>query len=115
VSYVIHVRHVGHVLLFLGVTSTHLHLDDAPDALAILAALLGQRSDHVELGYRPTEYGAEIDWDLLTHGKLSTTEVATVHIARGCAIAERHGEGLPPSVRSAVVTAVDGITGAMGE
>lgn len=78
----------------------HLHLDDHPDTLAVLGALLAGRPDRQELGYEPTEHGAWVDWDTLTTGRLSSTENATVHVARGIAIAERH-HGLPPKVRPA--------------
>jgi hypothetical protein len=81
----------------------HLHRDDCPRALAVLDVLFGHRQDREALGYRPDKHGAEVDWDLLTGGVLSSTEVAAVHVARGCAIAERHG-GLPPGI-AAVVTA----------
>jgi hypothetical protein len=76
----------------------HLHADDVPLTLSVLRALVGHRADREQLGYRPDEWGADVDWDLLASGKLSTTEKATVHIARGCAIIERHGGGLPNSV-----------------
>ncbi len=36
----------------------HLHLDDHPDTLAVLGALLASRQDNEELGYEPTEQGA---------------------------------------------------------
>ena len=92
-------------------SSVHLHLDDAPAALAILAGLLGHRSDRRALGFDPDEYGAEVDWDLLTTGELSTTEIATVRIAQGIATVERHGGGLPPRVRDAVRAAIENMTG----
>jgi hypothetical protein len=93
----------------LSQATVHLHLDDTPATLAILAALLGHRADRQELGYIADEYGADVDWDRLTNGKLSTTEVATIHIARGCAIVERHGGGLPHQVRAAVRAAIEDI------
>jgi len=66
--------------------SVHLHLDDAPGALAILAAFLGRRRDRDELGYTPDAYGAEVDWDRLIAGNLSTTPSSgTVAASRlGC-------------------------------
>jgi len=83
----------------------HLHRDDAPSSLAILADLLNHRAS-LPAGYEPTEFGAWVDWDALGRSWLSSTEMAAVHIARGCAIAERHG-GLPfevaGSVRAALV------------
>jgi len=83
----------------------HLHPDDAPSSLAILADVV----DHCAsfpAGYEPTGCGAWVDWDALGRSPLSSTEMAAVHIARGRAIAERHG-GLPfevaGSVRAALV------------
>jgi hypothetical protein len=87
----------------------HLHADDAPLSLAVLRALVGYRADREQLGYRPDECGTDVDWDLLASGKLSATEKATVHIARGCAIIERHGGGLPNSVSGPVQAAIDGL------
>ena len=83
----------------------HLHLDDYPNTLRLLAELLGHRE---ELGYGPTEHGAWVDWEALSDGKLSSTERAAVHIARGCATLERHG-GLPPRLRSVVVETVGAV------
>lgn len=80
-------------------TTTHLHRDDTPLTPRLLDGLLGRRHDRAEVGYRPDEWGAEVDWDQLTSGVLSTSEVAVVHIAHGCAIAERRGGPLPASVR----------------
>jgi hypothetical protein len=79
------------------VTTTHLHRDDTPLTLRLLDGLLGHRHDRAEVGYRPDQWGAEVDWDRLTSGVLSTSEVAVIHIAHGCAIAERHGGSLPAS------------------
>ena len=78
--------------------TVHLHRDDVPDTLALLGALLGDRSTEVP-GYSLDETGADVDWDLLLEGWLSTTEKAVVHIAHGCAILERHGGGLPVELR----------------
>lgn len=91
-------------------SQVHLHRDDIPDALAILDVLLGPRGDHQFIGYEPDDCGATVDWDRLTSGVLSSTEVATIHIARGCAIAEAHGGGLPRDVRCAVVVALAHLT-----
>jgi hypothetical protein len=87
----------------------HLHHDDVPATLAILADLLDHRSTLPD-GYELTEHGAWVDWEALGRSWLSSTEVAAVHIARGCAIAERHG-GLPLSVAGAVREAVEEMTG----
>ncbi len=89
----------------------HLHADDVPLSLSVLRALVGHRADREQLGYRPDEWGADVDWDLLASGKLSTTEKAIVYIARGCAIIERHGGGLPNSVSGPIRAAIDGLTG----
>jgi hypothetical protein len=42
-------------------------------------------------GCTPDETRADVDWDLLADGFLSTSEKAVVHIAHGCAVLERHG------------------------
>jgi hypothetical protein len=90
------------------VTNVRLHRADTPLCLAILASLLDPRQDPVA-GYEPHAWGADVDWELLTTGVLSRTEVATVHIARGCAIGEPHG-GLPLAVRHAVRVAIEEVT-----
>ena len=89
----------------------HLHRDDVPDTLALLGALLGDRSA-LPAGYGPGETGADVDWDLLASAEswLSTTEKAVVHIAHGCAILERHGGGLPVELRWQVQAAVKSTT-----
>lgn len=87
----------------------HLHLDDTPNALGILNALLGHRAER-PTGYVPDEWGADVDWELLTESYLSTTEKATLHIARGCALVECHGGRLPTSVGQQVRAAIDKIT-----
>ena len=90
-------------------TTVHLHRDDVPDTLALLGALLGDRSTEVP-GYSLDEKGADVDWDLLLEGWLSTTEKAVVHIAHGCAILERHGGGLPVELRWQVQASVKSTT-----
>lgn len=75
----------------------HLHRDDYPATLELLAGLVGHREDAGELGWWPTEDGAYVDWDLLVDGKLSSTEVAVARIAQGCATLERAG-GPPPKL-----------------
>ncbi len=87
----------------------HLHHDDVPSTLAILADLLDHRSTLPD-GYELTEHRAWVDWDALRRSWLSSTEVAAIHIARGCAIAERQGR-LPLSVARAVREAVEELTG----
>ena len=47
--------------------TVHLHRDDVPDTLALLGALLGDRSTEVP-GYSLDETGADVDWDLLLEG-----------------------------------------------
>lgn len=86
-------------------TARHLHLDDYPETLRLLGALLERRSDREDLGYTVTEHGAFVDWERLSSGTLSSTEVATVHIARGCAVLERAG-GVPPRLGDVVVDVV---------
>jgi hypothetical protein len=56
-------------------TMVHLHRDDVPDTLALLHALLGDRT-HPTPGYTPDETGADVDWDLLGDGYLSISEKA---------------------------------------
>lgn len=86
----------------------HLHRDDAPAALSILSDLFDHRAIFPD-GYEPTEFGAWVDWDALVDSWLASTEVAAVHVARGCAIAERHG-GLPLEVVASVRAAVEELT-----
>lgn len=88
---------------------THLHRLDHPLTLRILSKLLDHRS-RLPAGYERSDEGAWIDWDALAGSYLSSTEVAVVHIARGCAIAERHG-GLPPATVHPVQQAIDRLTG----
>jgi hypothetical protein len=88
---------------------THLHRLDHPLTLPILAKLLDHRS-RLPAGYERSNQGAWIDWDALASSYLSSTELAVVHIARGCAIAERHG-GLPRATVHPVQQAVDRLTG----
>jgi len=87
----------------------HLHRDEAPSTLAILADLLDHRASLPE-GYEPTDCGAWVDWDALARSWLSSSEMAAVHIARCCAIAKRHG-GLPLEVAGSVRAAVEELTG----
>jgi hypothetical protein len=83
-----------------------LHLDDYPYTLELLGALVGHRDDRDELGYAPTEHGANVDWErLTTSSMLSTTERAMAQIARGCATLERAG-GAPPALAPVVITTV---------
>jgi hypothetical protein len=77
----------------------HLHHDDCPDALAILAAVIGGRT---LAGVEPTDIGAFVDWDRLASSYLSPIGRAAAIIACGVAQAERHG-GLPPRVANAAV------------
>jgi hypothetical protein len=90
---------------------TYLYRDGEPKTLAILAALLGQRPDHHGLGYSPDERGAQVDWELLTTGRLSAAERATIQLARGCFLMERNGDGVPSIARPEVRAAIDTIAG----
>ncbi|MGI8685562.1 MAG: hypothetical protein ACR2MO_10820 [Acidimicrobiales bacterium] len=92
-------------------TTVHLHALDHPETLRLLDQLLGHRGDRERLGFAPTDTGAWVDWDRLASGPLSSTEVATVRIAHGCATIERAG-GLPPALAGAVVQAVAGVASA---
>jgi hypothetical protein len=88
---------------------THFHRLDHPLTLAILSRLLDHRA-RPPAGYERTEQGALIDWEALAGSYLSSAEVAVVHIAHGCAIAERHG-GLPPAAVQPVRQALEALTG----
>jgi hypothetical protein len=84
---------------------THLDRVGTPGALAILEDLVAGH-EHPPAGYEATVDGAWVDWDRLIKSPiLSSVEIAAVHIARGCALAERIG-GLPISSRSAVLTGI---------
>jgi hypothetical protein len=89
-------------------TRTHLHKLDCPDALAILDAMLGHR-ERLPDGYAPGEAGAEVDWEALERSYLSTSETAVIHLVQGIAMLERHGGGLPSSVRDPVRKAMEGL------
>lgn len=88
-----------------------MHREDYPNTLKLVAAVVAHRQDAEKLGYRPTDVGAQVDWDLLTSNdaRLSSTETAALLIAHGCAILERHG-GLPPRLRGVVVAVVDAVS-----
>lgn len=90
---------------------THLHGDDYPATLGLLAALVGGRAHHdwTTVGYESTEHGAWVDWDRLDAGWLSSTEKAVVHIAHGCAILENAG-GPSPRLRVPLRTAIVDVT-----
>lgn len=87
-------------------TAEHLHSDDYPQTLVFLAGLLDRPAPPA--GYERTERGALVDWDQLTEMSwLSSTEIAAVHIAHGCAILERHGGAGPHT--AALVDLVRGV------
>jgi hypothetical protein len=90
----------------------HYHLDDYPLALGVLGKVAYAR-DLSAIGYEPTEHGAFVNWDALANSWLSSTERATVAIAQGVALAERHG-GLPTRVSPAVRHAVTELTRVRG-
>jgi hypothetical protein len=88
---------------------TYLDRVATPGALAILRDLVGGH-EHPPVGCEATADGARVDWDQLIKSPiLSSGELAAVHIARGCALAERIG-GLPTSIRSGVLTAISHVT-----
>lgn len=86
----------------------HLHRDDTPSALWILSDLLDHRASF-PAGYEASGSGAWVDWDALGRSWLSSTEIAAVHIAWGCAIAEHHG-GLPLEVAGTLRSAIEELT-----
>jgi len=70
---------------------------------AMLHALLAQRTDGELIGCIIDETTATVHWDtLINSGRLSSTERAITHIARGCKIIERHG--IRPDHRTLVTT-----------
>jgi hypothetical protein len=87
----------------------HLHADDYPVVLALLAeVLVARQRDPVglaDIGYEPSEYGVWVDWDRLTGSWLSSTVRAAVIVARGVAAAERQG-GWPARLGRALTEAV---------
>lgn len=87
----------------------HLHVDDYPNTLRLLAELLESRTDRASLGYSPMEHGAWVDWDGLISGVLSSTQKAVVHVARGRAVLERHG-GTPPHIAGTLREVVDAVS-----
>ena len=86
-------------------TTEHLHAVDYPLTIKILTELMPRR---VVSGFSALPSGAAVDWIVLEDGKLSTTERATVTIARGIATIERCG-GFPGNgaVGGAVAEAVE--------
>ena len=89
----------------------HLHHLDHPRTLRIPARLLDHR-DRPPAGYERTDHGVWVDWESLAHSYLSSSEVAVVHVARACAIAERHG-GVAPSAAATVRRAIEELTGGL--
>jgi hypothetical protein len=93
---------------------THLDRASTPAAPAIRQDLV-TGYENPPVGYETAAAGAWVDWDRLINSPvLSSGEIAAVHIARGCALAERIG-GLPTSSRSAVLTAISQVTTARRE
>ena len=80
--------------------TVHLHRDDVPDTLALLNALVGDRT-HPVPGYTPDETGAAVDWEELLASWLSTSE------KRWCT--------LPAAVASWNATAVDCPSNSVGK
>ncbi|MHB1209880.1 MAG: hypothetical protein ACYC1I_09275 [Acidimicrobiales bacterium] len=86
-------------------TTEHLHAIDYPLTIKILSELMPRR---VASGFSTSPSGAAVDWTVLEDGLLSTTERATVTIARGISTIERCA-GFPGngSVGRAVAEAVE--------
>jgi hypothetical protein len=76
----------------------------------MINALVGRRRDAAELGYEPTEYGAFIDFDALTTGKLSTSERHVARATWGLAGLESHGGGLPAGLNRPFRALVEAVT-----
>jgi hypothetical protein len=86
-----------------------LHREDYPRTLAIFDALFGWRlADAERIGFEVTGMVAHVDWTALDASWLSSTEKATVHLARGLAALERHGT-LPASLAGPVTAAVESL------
>lgn len=83
----------------------HLHRDDSPVALGLMTQLAEGRH-----GFEATEVGAFVDWDEVG-GTLSTTEEAIAHIARGIAMIEHHGGGVPSRFRDSLAQAFEVLIG----
>lgn len=76
----------------------HLHTVDHPHAVRLVAAVLRGR-DHE--GFALSGSGAWVDWEALERPWLSSTERATLVVARGIAAAESHG-GFPPGIARSI-------------
>lgn len=70
----------------------HYHRDDFPETISLIEAV---RSHRRVPGIRPTEYGVEVSWPEVERSWLSTTEKATMQVARGLATLERNGGAGP--------------------
>lgn len=79
----------------------HLHRDDCPATLRLIAEVVGP---HGRPGYEPTDVGAYVDWIELA-SRMSSTEDAVLRIAQGLAILERRGGN--GRLKQAVVDAVE--------
>ena len=88
-------------------TKRHLHREDYPETLAVLNAVVGDRT--IPIVWEPTEVGAHVDFDAAHQSFLSTTEVAVFDIARGLHTLEWHG-GPPPRVAMPLRTAIEKVT-----
>jgi hypothetical protein len=89
----------------------HLHRIDQPLTLGILAELLDHRG-HLADGSERNVQGAWVDWDVLTGSYLLSTEIAVIHIARACSIAERRGR-IPSAAARPVHQAIGQLTGGL--
>lgn len=89
-------------------STVHLHWDDSPKTLALLHALLDEKTAPEAIGFIPDEFGAEVDWEMLESSYLSTTETGVVMVAHGCYVLERFG--IPRSAREPLRDLVDRIT-----
>jgi hypothetical protein len=95
----------------------YLHPDDYPWTNVILSVVAskGTALQRDVPGYTPEpEGGATVNWDQLLGSYLSSTEKAAVHVARGLAIAERHG-GFSPEIASVILAAAHSIVTGDGD
>lgn len=90
---------------------TYLSHAECPGALEVLSDLLDGR-ERLPSGYEPDSGGAWVAWETLTSSPvLSNSELAVVHMARGCALGEWAG-GIPFAPSAALRSAVLGLTDA---
>lgn len=89
----------------MGTERQHLHHDDHPATIGLVESVIHGRPLP---GVEPTDAGVWINWDEVAASYLSSTEKATMQVARGLAVLERHG-GSNGVINVALVDAVASI------